>query len=82
METKHSIPTPGARPHGIFVHDGSLWCADTTMKLIHKLDPDTGKILDQIEVPDPEAHGLTLHDGEIWLCCATTRRVCTIPLPS
>ena len=52
------------------------------MKLIHKLDPDTGKILDQIEVPDPEAHGLTLHDGEIWLCCATTRRVCTIPLPS
>ena len=54
METKRSIPTPGARPHGIFVHDGSLWCADTTMKLIHKLDPDTGNILDQIEVPDPE----------------------------
>ena len=37
---------------------------------------------DQIEVPDPEVHGLTLHDGEIWLCCATTRRVCTIPLPT
>lgn len=82
METRHSIPTPDARPHGIFVHEGALWCADTTMKLIHKLNPDTGDVLDQIEVPDPEAHGLTLHDGEIWLCCATTRRVCTISLPS
>ncbi len=49
------------------------------MKLIHKLDPDTGAILDRIEVPDPEGHGLTLHDGEIWFCCATTCRVCTIP---
>ncbi len=82
METKRSIPTPGPRPHGIFFRDGAVWCADTTMKLVHKLDADTGEVLDRIAVPDPEAHGLTLHDGEIWLCCAATRRVCTIRLPS
>ena len=55
METRHSIPTPGARPHGIFVHDGALWCADTTMKLHPQARPRHWQpILDQIEVPDPE----------------------------
>ena len=82
MQVKRSIPTPGVRPHGIFLHDGALWCADTGMARIHKLDPDDGKVLDEIDAPDPEVHGMTLHDGEIWFCCASTRRVCTVPLPS
>ena len=82
MHVKRSIPTPGVRPHGIFLHDGALWCADTGMARIHKLDSEDGKVLDEIAAPDPEVHGMTLHDGEIWFCCASTRRVCTVPLPS
>ncbi len=81
MEARRSIPTPGARPHGIFVVNGDLWCADTQMRKVHKLDPESGAVRSEIDVPDPEIHGMTLHDGNIWFCCAETRRVCTIPLP-
>ena len=81
MEVKRSIPTPGNRPHGIFSHGGALWCADTEMAKIFKLNVDDGSVLKEIEVPDPEVHGMTFHDGNMWFCCATTRRVCTVPLP-
>jgi streptogramin lyase len=82
MTVRRSIPTPGVRPHGIFLHQGDLWCADTGLRKIHRLDPDNGDILDEIDVPDPEVHGMTFHKGHIWFCCAETRRVCTIELPS
>ena len=57
-----------------------MWLADTGARKIHKLNPENGEVLDEIDVPDPEVHGMTLHDGEIWFCCAMTRRVCTVPL--
>ncbi len=82
MTVKRSIPCPGARPHGIFMHDGAIWLADTTMCKLHKLDPEDGKVLDEIDVPDPELHGVTMHNGRIWFCCATTRRVCSMDLPA
>lgn len=82
MRPKRSIPTPGHRPHGLFLHDGHLWLADTNMRKLHELDHESGQVLREIDVPDPEVHGVTLHEGKIWFCCAETRRVCTIPLPS
>ena len=81
MEVRRSIPTPGDRPHGLFMDNGDMWLADTGMGKIHKLDPDSGEVLDEIDVPEPEVHGMTLRDGEIWFCCAESRRVCTVPLP-
>ena len=82
MQVVRSIPTPGMRPHGIFVNGGDLWCADTQMCKIHRLDPASGAVTAEIDVPVPEVHGMTLHEGEIWFCCAETRRVCTVPLPT
>ena len=82
MKGRRSIPTPGSRPHGIFLHGGDLWCADTQMAKVHRLDPQTGEVRGEIDVPEPEVHGMTLHEGEIWFCCAETRRVCTIALPA
>ena len=81
MRPKRSVPTPGDRPHGLFLHGGHLWLADTNMRKIHELDHESGQVLREIDVPDPEVHGVTLHEGKIWFCCAETRRVCTIPLP-
>ena len=80
MEVRRSIPTPGARPHGLFMDGGDMWLADTGMGKIHKLDPESGEVLDEIDIPAPEVHGMTLRDGQIWFCCAVTRRVCTVPL--
>jgi streptogramin lyase len=82
MKVKREIPSPDVRPHGLFMLDGFMWLADTGLGKIHKLDPANGKVLDEIDVPAPEVHGMTLHDGKIWFCCAETRRVCTVELPS
>ncbi len=81
MEVKRSIPTPGVRPHGLFMHEGEMWLGDTQMGKVHRLNPDNGDVLEEIDVPAPEVHGMTLHDDNIWFCCAVTRRVCTVPLP-
>lgn len=81
MNIKHTVRTPGERPHGLFLRHGYLWVADTQMRKIHQLSPDDGEVIDVIDVPDPEVHGMTYHEGEIWFCCAETRRVCTIQLP-
>ena len=82
MAVKRSIPCPGARPHGLLVHDGVMWLADTTLCKIYKLDMEEGRLLDEIDVPSPEVHGVTMYDGQIWFCCATTRRICSIDLPA
>ena len=58
-----------------------MWLGDTGLGKIHRLDPENGDVLDEIDVPEPEVHGMTLKDGLIWFCCAETRRVCTVPLP-
>ena len=82
MTVNHSIPSPGVRPHGIFMHNDSLWLADTGDCKVHRIAPDTGDILDVIEIPTPEVHGMTIHDGLLWFCCAETRRICTVQLPT
>ncbi len=82
MTVKRSIPTPGVRPHGLFMDNGNMWLADTQKCQIHKINPDNGEVLDEIHISEPEIHGMTLHEGNIWFCCAETRKVCTVPLPN
>ena len=82
MTVKRSIPTPGVRPHGLFMDNGNMWLADTQRCQIHKINPDNGDVLDEIHISEPEIHGMTLHEGNIWFCCAETRKVCTVPLPN
>jgi streptogramin lyase len=53
----------------------ALWSADTNKRVIFRLDPDTGAILDALGVSGLEAHGMTIHDGTFWLCDAGTRDV-------
>ena len=81
MTVRRSIPCPGGRPHGLFVDDGYMWLADTTLCKIQKLDMEDGKVLDEIDVPAPEVHGMTFHRDRIWFCCAKSRRICSIELP-
>ena len=55
--------------------------ADTGMAKVHKLDPESSEVLDEMDVPSPEVHGMTVHEGRMWFCCAVTCRVCSVPLP-
>ena len=43
----------------------TLWCADRAMGKIHRLDPEVGEVLAEIDVPEPELHGLTMHEGAL-----------------
>ena len=81
MKVKRSIPTPGVRPHGLFMNNGNMWLADTQECKIYKINPENGEIQSEIHIPEPEIHGMTIYDGDIWCCCAETRKVCTVELP-
>ena len=54
---------------------------DTTLGIIHNIEPKTGQLLDEINLPEPEIHGVTVHNDKIWFCCAETGRYCTVDLP-
>ena len=43
------------------MHDGDMWLADTGVGKLHKLDPASGEVLDEIDVPAPEVHGMSLY---------------------
>jgi streptogramin lyase len=80
----HSFPAPGNRPHGIAWDGDDLWCVETNLRGIFRLDTDTGAILQQVDLPAPapEPHGMTLWEGYFWYCDANTSTVCRLPVPS
>lgn len=53
----------------------ALWCADTNKRVLFRLNPDTGAILDALGVSGREVHGMTIHQGTFWMCDAGTRDV-------
>ena len=80
MAIKRSIPSPGSRPHGLFVKGDHMWLADTSLCKIHKMDTSDGTVVEEIDIPSPEVHGMTLFEDTIWFACAMTRRICTVSL--
>ena len=80
MAVKRSIPSPGSRPHGLFVKGDHMWLADTSLCKIHKMDTSDGTVVEEIDIPSPEVHGMTLFEDTIWFACAMTRRICTVSL--
>jgi streptogramin lyase len=53
----------------------ALWSSDTNKRVIFRIDPDSGEILDALGVSGLEPHGMTIHDGTFWLCDAGTRDI-------
>jgi len=67
------IPVKGDRPHGLDWDNGSIWCLFAGDRLIQKLDPDSGKVLEVVKLSptsDPDPHGMCLHDGYMYYCDA------------
>ncbi len=89
---RNSFPAPGVRPHGIgWDPDGSLWCAESIYRSFFKMDPSSGKILQQLMLPAEEPladgvvlqpHGMTVWKGQIWFSVAETGEVYRTPLPA
>ena len=74
--------TPGDRPHGLGWEGKYLWLADSNMMAFHKLDTETGKVQEALQLAnnDPTPHGMTIWNGVMWYSDADTRAVCRIRL--
>lgn len=64
------ISAPGPRPHGLAWEGRYLWHGDGDLNAFYKFDPDTGRIVEKIQLADtdPLAHGLTIWEGTLWYC--------------
>lgn len=62
--------TAGNRPHGIGWEGKYLWVTDSNLNAFFKHDPETGQMLEKIQLADsdPLPHGMTIHDGFMWYC--------------
>ncbi len=65
-----SFPTAGNRPHGIGWEGKYLWVADSNLNAFFKHDPDTGEMVEKIQLADsdPLPHGMSIRDGWLWYC--------------
>jgi streptogramin lyase len=67
------IPVKGDRPHGLDWDNGSIWCLFAGDRLIQKLDPDSGRVLEIVKLSpttDPDPHGMCIRDGYMYYCDA------------
>jgi hypothetical protein len=62
--------TAGNRPHGIGWEGKYLWCADSNLNAFFKHDPETGEIVEKIQLAgsDPLPHGMSIWEGTMWYC--------------
>ncbi len=68
VETK--FPTAGNRPHGIGWEGKYLWAADSNLNAFFKHDPESGEMVERIQLADsdPLPHGMTIWQGWMWYC--------------
>ncbi len=62
--------TVANRPHGIGWEGKHLWVTDSNLNAFFKHDPETGQIIEKIQLDDsdPLPHGMTIRDGWLWYC--------------
>lgn len=67
---ERKFPTTGDRPHGLGWEGRWLWCTDSNLNAFFKHDPDTGEIVEKIQLADsdPLPHGMTIWQGDMWYC--------------
>jgi streptogramin lyase len=68
VQTK--FPTAGNRPHGIGWEGKYLWVTDSNLNAFFKHDPETGEMVEKIQLADsdPLPHGMTIWQGHLWYC--------------
>jgi hypothetical protein len=67
------VPVQYQRVHGIDWDNGALWVMFSSDYLVHKVDANSGKVLEVITLEkgkDPDPHGMCLHDGHLYYCDA------------
>jgi streptogramin lyase len=59
-------------PHGIEWYGGKVWVLAAAGRVLHKVDPDSGKILEiyTLAPADPDPHGMCIKDDYVYYCDA------------
>jgi len=59
-------------PHGIEWYQGKLWVLAAASRVLHKIDPESGKILEiyTLAPTDPDPHGMCIKDDYAYYCDA------------
>jgi len=59
-------------PHGIEWYGGKLWVLAAASRVLHKIEPDSGKILEiyTLAPTDPDPHGMCIKDDYAYYCDA------------
>ncbi len=66
------IPVHLDRAHGLAWDPPAIWVMHSTGRVIHKLDAETGRLLEVIALSagDPDPHGMCLLGGRLYYCDA------------
>jgi YVTN family beta-propeller protein len=70
-----TIPLGGANPVALTFGAGRLWVADSTTRMLYKLDPSTGDLLPSIPLEVSRRRSRSVEDG-CGLRAMTARRSC------
>lgn len=59
-------------PHGIEWYEGKVWVLAAASRVLQKIDPDSGKILEiyTLAATDPDPHGMCIKDDYAYYCDA------------
>ncbi|MBI2942391.1 MAG: hypothetical protein HYY04_18335, partial [Chloroflexi bacterium] len=60
-------PANSGGVHGLAWDDGSLWLARPGLRALHRIDPETATVLQEIPFPGSRAHGVFV-DGDLVAC--------------
>jgi hypothetical protein len=66
-------PARGDRAHGLDWHNGALYVLFAGDRLVQKIDPESGRVLEIIKLSptsDPDPHGMCIHNGYMYYCDA------------
>lgn len=68
----HQIPVQLGRAHGLAWDPPGIWCMFSNDRLIQKLDPSDGTVLEVITLTkdDPDPHGMCMYQGKLYYCDA------------
>ncbi len=59
--------SPGPQPNGLQAADDGLWVIDQVNLKVHKLDWDSGEVLNEFDTETEHSSGITLGDDAVWI---------------
>lgn len=67
---QRKFSTAANRPHGIGWEGKYLWVTDSNLNAFFRHDPESGQMLERIQLSDtdPLPHGMTIRNGWLWYC--------------